>query len=133
MNLQKNYLLLLSLVSSIVGLILIYVASTNIEPQKISISDISADLEGRRISTTGYLVEKKPSEAGHLFLTISDKKGKIQVPLFSDLMKSLNQEGITASDFHLNKKISVSGTVEIYKGKVQIVPKSLNDVKILGE
>ena len=133
MKLQKNYLLLLSLVSSFVGIVLIYVASTNIEPQKISISDITADLEGRKISTTGYLVAKKPSEAGHLFLTISDKKEKIEVPLFSDFMKSLKQKGITENDFRINKKISVSGTVENYKGKLQIVPKSLNDVKILGE
>lgn len=133
MKVPKNYLLILSLFTSIAGLILIYFASVNIEPQKTEISDITADLEGRRIVTTGYLVEKREHEDGHLFLTISDNKTKIQVPLFSDYMKSLNQIGITEKDFQLNDKISVKGIVENYKGRLQIMPKSLDDVKILGD
>lgn len=133
MKLSKNFLLILSLFVSISGLVLIYFASLNIEPQKIAIRDITADMEGRRIITTGYLAEKRKHEDGHLFLTISDDKTKIQIPLFADFMKSLEQAGITADDFHLNDKISVRGMLENYKGKLQIIPKNLNDVKILGE
>jgi len=133
MRLSKNFLLILSIFTSIVGLILIYFASINIEPQKITISDITADMEGRRIVTTGNLVEKREHKDGHLFLTVSDNKTKIQVPLFSDFMNSLNQAGITADDFQLNERISVKGIVENYKGRLQIVPKSLDDVKILGD
>lgn len=133
MALTKNFLLILSLFISIIGLILIYFASINIEPQKIVISDITGDMEGRRIVTTGYLVEKREHKDGHLFLTISDNKTKIQVPLFSDFMNNLEPIGITEKDFHLNDKISVRGILENYKGQLQIVPKSLDDVKILGE
>ncbi len=133
MRLSKNFLLILSIFTSIVGLILIYFASINIEPQKITISDITADMEGRRIVTTGHLVEKREHKDGHLFLTVSDNKTKIQVPLFSDFMGSLNQIGITEDDFQLNERISVRGIVENYKGRLQIVPKSLDDVKILGD
>ena len=129
----KNFLLILSLLISIVGLVLIYFASVNIEPKKITVSDITADMEGRRIITTGYIVEKRGHKDGHLFLTISDNKTKIQVPLFSDFMNSLNQIGITEKDFKLNDRISVKGILENYKGSLQIVPKSLNDVKILGD
>ena len=132
MNLPKNLLLILSLSTSLIGLVLIYIASANLEPQKISISDITADLEGRRISTSGYIVAKTANPNGHLFLTISDNKTKIEVPLFSDLMNSLEQSGITKNDFHLHGQISVQGTLENYKGNLQIVPKKPNDVKILG-
>ena len=110
-----------------------YFASVNLEPQEIRISDISAEMEGRRLLTTGYLTEKRVHENGHLFLTISDEKAKLQVPLFSDFMKSLNQKGITKDDFNLGDKISVQGTLENYKGTLQIIPKSLDDVKILGD
>ncbi len=133
MKLSKNFLLILSLSVSISGLVLIYFASLNIEPQKIAIRDITADMEGRRITTAGHLTEKRIHEDGHLFLTLSDNKTKIQVPLFSDFMSSLNQVGITEDDFRLNDKISVRGILENYKGKLQIIPKNLNDVKILGE
>lgn len=133
MRLSKNFLTILSLFVSVVGLVLIYIASLNIEPQKIPISDITSDMEGRRIIIAGYLVEKRKHEDGHLFLMISDNKTKMQIPLFSDFMNSLNQIGITGDDFHLNDKISVRGILENYKGRLQIVPKNLNDVKILGE
>ncbi len=132
MGISKNFLLFSSLLASVIGLILIYFASINIEPQKITISDITGDMEGRKIVTTGFLVEKKEHEDGHLFLTISDNKTKIQVPLFSDYMESLNKIGITKDDFRLHDKISVKGTVENYKGRLQIMPKSLDDIKILG-
>lgn len=133
MRLSKNLLMILSLFISIVGLVLIYIAAINIEPEKIAISDITGDMEGRKIIIAGYLVEKRKHEDGHVFLTISDNKTRMQVPLFSDFMSSLNQIGIIADDFHLNDKISVRGTLENYKGRLQIVPKNLNDVKILGE
>ena len=133
MKIPENHLILASLLASLIGLALIYVATINIEPQEIAISDITADMEGRKLSVTGHLVEKKRHEAGHLFLTISDDNAKIQVPLFSDFMKSLSGAGINEADFHLKDKISVRGIVENYKGKLQIIPKSLNDVKILGE
>ena len=133
MKLAKNFLLILSLFVSVIGLVLIYFASLNIDPKKTTISDITADMEGRKISVTGYLVQKRETKEGHLFLTVSDNKSTIQVPVFSDLTKSLAQNGITSKDFHTKDKLSVKGTVEIYKGSLQIVPKKPADIKILGE
>ena len=133
MRLSKNFLLILSLSTSVIGIILIYFASINIEPKNIAISDITSDLEGRTVATSGHITEKIEHKNGHLFLTISDDKGSIQIPLFSDFMKNLNQVGITKDDFFIGDKISVKGTLEIYKGRLQIIPKALDNVKILGE
>ena len=133
MRLPKNFLLILSLSTSVIGIILIYFASINIEPKNIAISDITSDLEGRTVSISGRITEKREHENGHLFLTIADNKTKIQVPLFSDFMNSLNQIGITENDFDLNDEVYVKGTVEVYKGKLQIIPRNLNDIKVLGE
>lgn len=132
MKLSKRFLLLASLLVSLAGLVLIYIAAISLEPKQITISDITAEMEGRKVSTTGHLVEKREHKDGHLFLTIEDNKTKIQVPLFSDLMKKLNDVGITKNDFTLGSTISVEGTLESYKGNLQIVPRKLDDVKILG-
>ncbi|MBI4009597.1 MAG: OB-fold nucleic acid binding domain-containing protein [Candidatus Aenigmarchaeota archaeon] len=133
MKLAKDHILLISLASSVIGLALIYIATIQIEPKSILISDITADMEGRKILVEGHLAEKRKHEDGHLFLTVSDNNSKIQVPLFSDFMKELAQIGITENDFHVGDKIAVKGIVENYKGSLQIIPKNLNDVKILGE
>lgn len=133
MDLSKNFLLISSLFISVIGLALIYLATVNLEPQKIPIGEITADMEGRKIVIIGHLTEKREHEDGHLFLTLSNDKIDIQVPLFSDFMKSLNQAGITKNDFVVGDRVSVKGTLEIYKGRLQIIPKALDDVKILGE
>lgn len=133
MKIAKNYLLWTSLLSSIIGLVLIYIATINIEPQTIAISDITADMEGRKLVVIGQISEKRKHEDGHLFLTLSDNTSKIQVPLFADLMKELDKLGITEDDFHIKGNISVKGVIENYKGRLQILPRNLNDVKILSE
>lgn len=133
MKFIKNQINLISLLSSLVGLILIYYATTNIEPQQMSINDITADMEGRKVSIAGLLVDKRLHEDGHLFLTISDRTSNMQVPLFADFMKNLEQIGITDKDFRIKSKISVDGIVENYRGSLQIIPRNLGDIKILGE
>lgn len=131
MRFHKNYILLFSLASSIIGLILIYVAIINIEPTKISINDITSELIGRTVSTTGYITYKTKHTAGHLFLTISDKNSKIQVPLFSSFVDDLNEAGITADDFKIGDKLAVTGLVQEFNNQLQIQPRKLIDVKIL--
>ncbi|MBI2547390.1 MAG: hypothetical protein HYW23_03005 [Candidatus Aenigmarchaeota archaeon] len=133
MKLTKNFLIVLSLIVSLSGMIIIYISSINLEPNQIKISDITSDMEGRKISTTGYIIDRKLNKDGHLFLVISDNKSAIQVPLFSDLMGNLKQIGVTERDFHLNDRISVKGALEIYKDNLQIVPRKPSDVKILGD
>lgn len=133
MKFSKHYLLLTSLLSSVIGLIMIYIAAINIEPREIAISDITADMEGRKIITAGYLVEKKKHQDGHIFLTISDNNSEVQVPLFSNFIRQLNQAGINESDFQIKNKIVVEGLVENYKGRLQIMPRSLDGIKIMGE
>ena len=133
MELSKKFLLTVSLVISLAGLVLIYAASLNTAPQKIPIGDITSDMEGRTVTITGHISQKRDTTDGHLFLTLSDKKNDVQVPIFSDLMKSMEKIGVTKSDFRINSTISVQGTVGIYKGSLQILPKKVTDVKILGD
>lgn len=131
MELSRKTLLTASLSISLIGLIIIYFATLFVEPTKIEISDITSDLEGRKISVVGHITQKREHQDGHLFLTLSDGKSNIDVPLFSDMMTTLENFGISANDFKFGGKISVEGVLEIYKGKLQIVPRSPGEIKIL--
>lgn len=131
MELSRKTLLTASLSISIIGLIVIYFATLFIEPAKIEISDITPELEGRKISVVGHITQKREHQDGHLFLTLSDGKSTIDVPLFSDMMTTLENFGISAKEFKFGKKVSVGGVLEIYKGKLQIVPRSPEEIKIL--
>ena len=131
MELAKNYILIISLVSSIIGLILIYVAAISIEPVKVKIIDITPELIGRTVTTTGNIIKRNIHPAGHLFLTISDGNADIDVPLFASFMKSFHDVGIDEKDFVTGEKLGVTGLLGEFKGQLQIQPRKVSDVKIL--
>lgn len=130
---QKNFLILTCFLTSVVGLILIYVATINIQPTKIELKDINSELIGRSIVTEGTIVYKKTHTAGHLFLTISDDGNKIQIPLFSGFMGKLKERNYSEDNFEIGVKISVSGLVDEYMDQLQIIPRRVDDIKILGD
>ena len=81
-----NYIVIGSLAMSIIGLVLIYIAALNIEPEILEISEITGEFIGRTISTEGYITSERMHENGHLFLTISDGSKNIQVPIFANVI-----------------------------------------------
>jgi DNA/RNA endonuclease YhcR with UshA esterase domain len=130
---EKNFLVLFCFITSIIGLILIYIAAINLEPEQIELKEINIELVGRSVLSKGEIVHKKSHDAGHLFLTISDRDTNIQVPLFSGYLNSLKEVNITKDNLEVGKIISVSGLVSEYQGQIQIIPRRIDDVKILSE
>jgi len=99
----------------------------------MNINDVTPELIGRSISTSGKIVYKNLHPAGHLFLTISDNRTKIQVPLFVGFMNDMEEAGIKEENFKLGSLLSVFGLVDEYKGQLQIIPRKVEDIKILSE
>ena len=128
---SKNILVLICLLTSVIGLVLIYIAAINLEPKQIELKDINPELVGRSVLTTGEIVYRKTHEAGHLFLTISDGDTEVAVPLFAGYLNTLKEVGITEDDFYEGAEISVSGLVDEYQGQLQIIPRRVSDVKII--
>jgi DNA/RNA endonuclease YhcR with UshA esterase domain len=126
---KLSNLTMISLASSVVGLILIYIAAINLPPVHMPISSIDAGIVGRTASTTGYVTYSRTSAQGHLFLTISDNSNTLQVPLFAGYIQSAK---IDTEQFKIGKKISVTGIVDQYQGQMQIVPQKLGDISVVG-
>jgi len=119
-----NKILVASLIISLVGISLLFYISKNSKPNFVPIKEIDSTYIGKTITTTGRIVSITYSK-GNIFLTIYDKNSSINVPIFSNVAKYL--------DINLKKgqKISVSGIVDEYKGKLQIVPRKASDIKVI--
>lgn len=128
---KEKKLALICLFTSLLGLILIYIASINLKPTEIEISQINPELIGKTVKTTGVIVYKRSSKDGHLFLTISDNETKIQVPLFYSFLSSLS-ERLDLEELKAGRKISITGLVDEYMGNLQIVPRKPEDLKLIG-
>ncbi|MEM5801899.1 MAG: OB-fold nucleic acid binding domain-containing protein [Candidatus Aenigmatarchaeota archaeon] len=129
--LSRKKLILISSLASVLGLLLIYAASIFSQPKEISLEEISSELIGKTISTSGYIISKRVSPDGHIFLTISQNKAKIQVPLFANFLEKMREENRN-TNFKVGQKIFVEGIVDEYKGQLQIIPRKVSDVRIIG-
>ena len=129
---MKNPITTLSLVCSLIGLMLIYVAAINIKPKFVELSEVNYEMIGRSVTTTGYITYVRRHPSGHVFLTISKGNSKVQVPLFAGFLKSLEKYGIDSKDFKKGKKLEISGLVSEYRGMLQIIPRKPEDVRLIG-
>lgn len=128
MDFRKNFLVAVSLSVSMVGLLMIYVTSKSIDPESFTISEIDDTLIGKLVSVKGFVVSKSEHDAGHIFLTISDGRKRLQVPIFSSVAEKLD------SRFYLSRgqEISVTGNVDEYRGQLQIIPRKPDDINVLS-
>lgn len=94
---------------------------TSLPADVTPISQINANMKGKDIKVKGTIVDKSEDKKGDVFLVVSDETGKISIPVFSD--KKIDKQLLS-----LNKLLYFSGKVDIYNGKVEIIPQSQNDV-----
>jgi DNA/RNA endonuclease YhcR with UshA esterase domain len=127
---REERLTLICLLTSLLGLILIYFAAISLKPIETNVSQINPSLLGKTVKTTGVIVDRRSSKEGHIFLTISDNKSQIQVPLFSNFIKSLSEK-LDLNQLKVGRKISVAGTVDEYMGDLQIIPRKPEDIKLI--
>lgn len=120
-------LTLLCLLSSIIGLLLIYYAALMLKPMRLRLDEIDLELVGRKVATTGYIIYRRNHVAGHVFLIISNRRAKIEVPIFSDLASKLKN----VRELKVGRKVFVSGVVDYYKGRLQIIPRKPEDVRLI--
>lgn len=131
MQLKQKTLILVCLLSSVAGLILIYLAATKIEPVPVKIEDINSELVGRSVTIKGYIAYRTNHPAGHIFLTVSYNGTKIEVPLFAGFVDNLSQTDFPIDSLKKGVKIMVTGLVGEYKGQLQVVPRKTSDIKVL--
>ena len=121
---MESKFLYLSLTLSIIGLlILIYTAET-IEPPLSRIKDINQNSVGKNVHITGNITKIQRFKGKSILLSIDDDTGNINVYLpygvaikFSDSIKEGNRADII-------------GTVEIYKGDIEIFVENTYSLRI---
>jgi RecG-like helicase len=90
----------------------------------MSISQINGNMKGQEVKIKGTIVNKTEDKKGNMFLVVTDETGEISIPVFSD--KKIDKQLIT-----LNKLLYFSGKVDVYEGKMEIIPQSQNDISVI--
>jgi DNA/RNA endonuclease YhcR with UshA esterase domain len=108
---KDSTLLKTSLICSILGIIILYFLSANIEIEEMNISKINTIKLGADVKLTGEIKQIKQLEK----LTIIDVKKDCVVPV-------LLFDNIT---LNVGDKIKVTGKLDEYKGKKEIIAETI--------
>ena len=109
------------LIGAIASLFSLYFLSFTIEETEVIPSDIDRDLVGRRVILSGTVKEVSFHPNGHIFFEIKDNKSHADIVIWEDRAEQFSISGINLENIKPGTEMEVKGTVELYKGGLQVV------------
>ena len=109
---HTKMLLRVSLATSLIGLIFLFILSENIEPMTVSIDKINEKMFDKYVKISGTLINVRET-SGLYILTIKDSSSEIQGIIYKQNKK------ISFSRYK-NQNVEIIGKVSEYKGQLQI-------------
>ncbi len=106
---NETQLLRICLSVAALGIISLFFLAQTLEAKEVGISAITPEYVGQTISVSGT-VSKITVSNGMTFITLEDEGKTFPVVFFQEI-----------DDFFSGEKITVSGKVQEYKGRLQIV------------
>lgn len=108
-TMNETHLLRICLSVAVVGILALFFLAETLEAKEIEISEITPEYIGQTVSVFGTISTMTIHE-GMTFMTLEDSKELFPVVFFLEL-----------SDISSEDEILVSGKVQEYKGRLQIV------------
>ena len=118
-------LLYSAFIVSMVGLLILTFAYQSIEPPLSRVSDIDQNSLGKNIRVQGNISRIHEFKGGSILVVLNDNGSEIDLYLPYYVSKSI------LDDISRAERIDVIGTVEIYKGKVEIVVDDKDSIRIV--
>lgn len=119
---KDSLILKICFITSIIGLVTIYIGTSLTEAKKVEISEINERDIGRLVKVKGKVSWKYFSKKGNLFFKLKENNEEIKIVIFKDLIDRL---GIKEENVKKGKSISVLGIVKEYEGKIEIIPERM--------
>lgn len=112
-NLTSRELRKISLIISVIGMIILSYSADTYSPEHMLTKDIDESIQGQYILVCGIVKDLRQADS-NTFMQIEDKDKSIDI-VFFEKIDSIKD----------NSNICIKGVVEIYKGKVEILGKSI--------
>ncbi len=114
---------ILAVAVALIGLVLLFFVSNNLETTGLAIKEINLDKEGETVKACGQISGKRVSN-NHIFLDLQDSTGTIRIVIFNTTSLKLNASGISVFSIKNGRDICVTGFVDEFpagSGKTNLV------------
>ncbi|HEX54807.1 MAG: hypothetical protein DRO94_01740 [Candidatus Altiarchaeales archaeon] len=117
----------LALSISIIGLLILKFASDSIAPGISKIDLIDTNSIGRNVRICGNISNIHRFDKGSLLITVNDGSGEIDVYVPYSIAKIIDNKIFSS------REIDVIGEVNIYNGRLEIVVRNLNSIRLKND
>lgn len=122
-------MLLVATVSSLAGVLGLYLYSSSLGAVSIQIQDIDMDDVGTIVRTEGYVTEQRLTSNSDLILTLVEYQGSKTIDVY--VPKNIYSSFDHRREVLPSACIEVVGEVQQYQGRLEIVISSADNIKIL--
>jgi exonuclease VII large subunit len=122
---NENQLLRISFVGTITGLIFLYFIVSQVAYDHVKIDEITGNTIGRMIETEGIVSGLYFHKNGHVFFDLAAGDDKVRTVIWENIVDELSLKGVDFSKMKNGVKLSIKGSVELYKGELEIIAKSI--------
>ncbi len=122
---EEHALRNIAVLCSVAGLLLLFLASENLELKPKPIKEITSDDIGKTVKVCGEIITKTISN-NHVFFTINDSTENIRVVVFNSTAMKLREKGNDIYSFEKGSMICPTGIVDEYpkgSGYLEIIHK----------
>jgi DNA/RNA endonuclease YhcR with UshA esterase domain len=110
----------LCIAGSILSLFLVFVMCSIVQPAEMDICGLSAAHVGKAVSVEGTVESVRTTEGGDVFFTLASGGCEVSVVLWRDTAAAMSMTGNGTNFIAVNSTVRVSGSVEAYRGRLQI-------------
>ena len=118
---KETLLIKICLLGSVVGILSIYFLSFMIVPEEIGAGEITENHVGRKVRLSGTVEGFRMHSNGHVFFEVMDETGSVDVVIWEERVEQLMLSGTDVTRITGGIPIGLTGTVELYRGSVQVV------------
>jgi DNA/RNA endonuclease YhcR with UshA esterase domain len=116
--LSEKKIIKYSLIASVIGLAGIYLLTQVLQAPNFSISDLNDSMTGKVIQTQGTIKSIQISNTSTAFIALREGESEIEVVLFNAKQSELKE----------GEQVSITGEVNLYKGKLEIMAKEVRKI-----
>jgi DNA/RNA endonuclease YhcR with UshA esterase domain len=118
---KESFLIKICLLGSVAGILSIYFLSFMIVPEEIGAGEITENHAGRKVKLSGTVEGFRLHSNGHVFFEVTDDTGSVDVVIWEEKVEQLMLSGTDVTRITEGISIELTGTVELYRGSVQVV------------
>ena len=116
---DEKKLMKISFAGAVLGIIALYILVLNLNYQQISIGQIDKSMANKVVKVSGEISDFKTGKTTSFTLK---NESEIKVVFWEDTLEQLELSGFDLNQLKNGAKIQIVGTIQLYKGEIELIP-----------